>query len=517
MRMLPSRYVRADPALVKGKPAAVRRHVLAPLKGLSLETKKGNTDPLLAPILDNWIIEEGVCRVRPGYRKVVQIGTAAIESLVPFYGSPNKLAAATSGKLFDMAGTEIATGFTSDDWSWTAFSNLSATDYTVMCNGADGVWSWDGLAVVEETITAPSGSPHIIPANFAMVLSHMNRLWFADKANLAVYYLPIQTKSGEVKELPLNALFRRGGSVRALYTWTVDGGTGLDDKLVIFSSNGEAVIYNGVDPDTDMQLDGIYRFDSPMSHRSVVNYGGELYCLISTGLVPMSTLMRAESEQLGTTDKAVTTEFSKVAMNYRDRPGWEVLLNHSSGLIYCNMPLGAPNKYRQMVRFMPNPIWASWSAIPSRCWNWVDNRVFFGSDDGGVYELHPAMLNDAGNPITVDMQMAWSMYGTVGEKKFNRVRPYIQTDGTPRPWIDVRVDYDTSPPTNQPDISTSDIGSTWDEADWDTSSWAGAILTKNNWQGVAGRGVVGSIRLRAAISNCEFAVAGFDVEFEVGT
>ena len=92
----------------------------------------------------------------------------------------------------------------------------------------------------------------------------MNRLWFADSANLAVYYLPLQQKTGEVKVLPLNAMFKRGGSIRAMYTWTIDGGMGLDDQLVIFSTNGECVIYGGIDPDADgdFQLVGIFRFDA---------------------------------------------------------------------------------------------------------------------------------------------------------------------------------------------------------------------------------------------------------------
>ena len=64
-----------------------------------------------------------------------------------------------------------------------------------MVNGVDGVVSWDGTTFVAETVTAPAGETWIIPAKFDKVLSHMNRLWFADSQNLAVYYLPVQTKS----------------------------------------------------------------------------------------------------------------------------------------------------------------------------------------------------------------------------------------------------------------------------------------------------------------------------------
>ena len=51
----------------------------------------------------------------------------------------------------------------------------------------------------------------------------------------------------------------------------------MDDQLVIFSTNGECVIYSGIDPDSDFSLVGIFRFDSPMSKHCVVNYGGDLY------------------------------------------------------------------------------------------------------------------------------------------------------------------------------------------------------------------------------------------------
>ena len=63
----------------------------------------------------------------------------------------------------------------------------------------------------------------------------MNRLWFADDSTWRVYYLPLQQKTGELKYLPLNAMFRRGGTIRAMYTWTIDGGAGMDDQLVIFT------------------------------------------------------------------------------------------------------------------------------------------------------------------------------------------------------------------------------------------------------------------------------------------
>jgi hypothetical protein len=606
--MLPARAF-SKPLQVK-KTVAKVEHVSAPLKGLSLSSKLTPSDPLSATILDNFNVDENQISIRAGTTlHYTYSSPMPVWCLIPYYGGVNRLAAAINGEIRMLDGTLVKGSFTSNDWHWTSFSNLSATEYTVMVNGSDGVWSWDGATastapvpvtvtslsntnpaictvapadiakfsdgmivkieggvaptmdtangqrlimsvnsppntfqlvgvdliagtapqttgviatvpgtgIVKEAVTAPSYATHINPDHFDIVISHMNRLWFADKSNLSVYYLPLQQKTGEVVELPLNAVFRRGGHIRAMYTWTRDGGAGLDDMLVVFSSNGECVMYSGIDPDSDMQLVGIFRFDSPMSKHSIVNYGGELYVLISTGLVPMSTLLKAESEQLGQSDQNIVSAFFKTALAYRSRPGWSVIHNPSSGRMICNMPLGAANSYKQVIRHMPKAIWSTWSGLPARCWAWIDNRVYFGSDDGKVYESHPTYLNDDGNPIRVDVQPSWRNFDSAASKQFKMVLTYVITDGVPKLLIEIRVDYDDSEPTNQPDsVTTAAPGAEWDLATWDAADWAGKQKNWNNWQGVSGLGRHGAPRLVAHVSNCTFAIAGWDVLYEEG-
>jgi len=615
MRLMPSRaFSTPQPALTK-KGAAKLKHISAPLKGLSLSSKLTEGDPLTAPILDNFNVEENQISCRAGtLRRFARPDKAAIWALIPYHGGLNKLAAAAAGEIFLTDGTVIKDGFGSNDWHWTSFSNLSATEYTVLVNGQDGVWSWDGgddstpatlvnvtsltnanpavvtvdaadigkfsngqvvmisgatgaglelangqqlvvnlvgnsfalygvdtssgaapqttgvkaevpgTGLYKESVTAPSYLPHIQPDQFNIVVSHMNRLWFADSSNLSLYYLPIQQKSGEVTEIPLNAVFKRGGNIRAVYQWTTDGGSGLDDMLCIFSTNGEVVIYRGVDPDSDFTLVGIFRFDSPMNKHCVLNYGGDLYVLISTGLVPMSTLLKQESEQLGQQDKNIFSLFFNSTFAYREANGWGVMLNPSSGRIICNIPQGSANNYKQAVRHMPKTVWTTWSSLKSRCWGWIDNRLFFGSDDGEIYEINPNFLNDNGAAIRVDVQPAWSSYGSSSIKQFKMLLAYIITDGVPKHRLDFRVDYDDSNPTNTPDLTEAADGATWDEASWDDPAtpedegeyWAGGARMWNNWQGVAAIGRVGAPRLTADILNCKFAIAGFDVLYEQG-
>jgi hypothetical protein len=617
MRLLPSRYDQPKPQRAKPLSSKVK-HFTAPLKGLNLDTRKVEGDLLTATIMDNFIVEENQIRIRPGYKLVIDYAKAnPVERLIPYSGTPSRLLAAIDGELRHVAvgGDLLLDGFNSNDWHWTAFSNLSDTKYTVMVNGADGVWSWDGgltatdpipgvavvsisntypavctvasgdidkftdgmfvtiagvidtgmevcngthrianvgspantfelvgvdataaappgtvtgtitvdvpgSGMVKELVTAPVGEAWVVPDSFHIVLSHMNRLWFADPTNLAVYYLDIQAKSGQLSLFPLSAVFRHGGSIRAMAAWTRDGGAGLDDVLAIFSTQGECVLFSGIDPDTpeNFQLVGIFHFDAPMSKHSVLNYGGDLYVLIGTGLVPMSKLIQSETAGLGRVDQSVYTEFLKSSMSHRGLPGWSVVLIHNTGRMVCNMPDGGADKYRQMVRFMPNPIWASWSAVPSRCWCWENDRIFFGSDKGKVYEGSPSFLSDDGKAIVADVQMAWSSYGTPARKHFKMIKPYILTDGLVKPYVDMHVDNEVSKPKSQPATNLgSTQGADWNTATWDVDYWAIREQTNVNFSGIGRLGNVGAIRLTASVFNCNFAVTAFDVLWEPGS
>jgi hypothetical protein len=612
MRLLPSRYFHPSQPLVVKKGGVSRvSHFAAPLKGLNLSTALTPGDPLTAPILTNFYVEEDRITCRAGFRKVATMpGLAPIWHLVPHYGEPERLLAATNHTLCNAVdGTLVRSGFTSDDWHWTSFANLAQKKYTVMVNGADGVWSWDGglaadgaavslaagaiskadpavvtvtageignfhngmdvriagaigdFAVcngnhiiasvgtppntftlpgidtsaatgtsaagttatplgsfIKETVTATPGENWINPDQFQIVVSHMNRLFFADNTNLAIYYLPIQQKTGEVSVLPMNAMFRRGGAIRALATWSIDGGTGMDDMLVCFSTNGEAVIWRGLDPDEDFTMVGIFRFDAPMSKHCVINYGGDLYALIPTGVVPMTTTIRSETENLGKEDKSVISYFLKTAINFRDRPGWELFLNPSTGRLFANIPTGAANGYDQMIRHMPQPLWSQFKDVPARTWNWLDPFVYFGDDFGAVYEMHPKYQSDDGQPIVVDVQTAWNLFKTASVKHFKMLYPHIITDGgtPPRAYVEVKVDYDTKFPVNQPDIFTGGQQATWDEAVWDVDYWVTGSRTEGNWQGVSALGRVGAVRLRVGVLDCTFSITGWDVIYETG-
>jgi hypothetical protein len=525
-------------------------HVSVPLKGLSRYAQLNEADPLLASILTNWIVEQDRISLRPGYTQVGSIADGrVISTMIPFYGVGQKFIVGAGDGLFNATGTRIGTKvYGGDQWQWTSAANLSQKKYTIMVNGFNGVVSWDGssgslpslqadeigipeadpdgfqqleviLAQPREAGPRAVAPPSFDPNKFDKVLAHMNRLWFADSQDLIVYYGPLQVVDGTLTlgMLPLNAYFRRGGTIKSLMTWTFDGGVGMQNLLVIFTTNGEAAIYSGSDPDTasDFKLVGIYRFDTPMGPGCTVNYGGELYVLISTGLVPMSTLLKAEQDNLGTSDLNVMQEFIDVSKTFRSAYGWSVIINSQTNHAICNMPIGS-GKYNQLVRWMPSAVWSKWTDLPARCWAWLGNHAYFSSENGKIYQTGPEYLDDNGAAINVDVRFAWSSFKSVNKKQFKLARLYMVSDSLPKPFVDVEVDYITEPPTNLPDIATVATAANWNTATWDVNGWAMDAVPRQHWQGVVGLGRVGAPRIRASLQGCTFALTGADIIYEEG-
>ena len=82
---------------------------------------------------------------------------------------------------------------------------------------------FEGLYEVDPNgFTYPNSMSSRAPPGFDVkkldkVLAHMNRLWFANSTDLALYYLPVSDHDRDhERTLPLNAYFKRGGTIRAI-------------------------------------------------------------------------------------------------------------------------------------------------------------------------------------------------------------------------------------------------------------------------------------------------------------
>ena len=59
------------------------------------------------------------------------------------------------------------------------------------------------------------------------------------------WYLPLNSAGGALQMIPLSGAATKGGKLLACFTWSVDAGDGLDDKLVFMTDLGELIIFTG--------------------------------------------------------------------------------------------------------------------------------------------------------------------------------------------------------------------------------------------------------------------------------
>ncbi len=156
---------------------------------------------------------------------------------------------------------------------------------------------------------------------FAYVNLFKERLYFVEKNSLSFWYLPVDSINGAVSEFPLGGIFKNGGYLQAMGTWTIDAGYGVDDLAVFVTSNGEVAVYKGSDPSdpTDWALIGIWNIGQTFARKCVFKYGGDILLLTQQGLVPLSAGLQSTrlDPRVNITDKILNRCYSHVSFLIR--------------------------------------------------------------------------------------------------------------------------------------------------------------------------------------------------------
>ena len=492
------------------------RGITAPWRGLNLRDRLEEQSTEYAIQMDNFIPENGEATLRNGYSEHVTGLPATIETLMEYAtGSATKLFAASSAGIYDVTtagavGSAAVSGLSNSRWSHTQFGTTSG-QYLVCTNGADGVRNYNGSTWATPTITGATS------ADLNYVTSHKGRLWFIEKDSLSLWYLATNAISGAATEFPLEGLVRNGGTLVAASSWSIDSGDGQDDLFVIVTSEGEVLVYAGTDPASNYSLKGIFKTARPLGNRCMVRYGGELVILTRSGPVACSELLRAVAIQDQQFAALVRSGFIEEAVANGSEFGWQAHLYTSRGWLMFNVPTDFGSEtYRQYL--LNEGSWFRFREIPAVCWGELSGTLYFGAADGTVYKADdPDAEGDNGTEIQGRLQWAWSRFGTPAKKAFKMARPHMEADAKPSPYMQMMTDYFTSPPDNQPTITSNTAGSAWDEGVWDVSSWAGSKNSYSQLIGLNGIGHVGSLHMRIRTKTLElFKVNGVEVMYETG-
>lgn len=494
----------------------------SPIGGWNARDSLAEMAPEDAVSLTNWFPTTSDVMVRFGYTKWSTGYPGQVNTLMPFNpsGGLPKLFAASGPSIYDATnggavGAPVVSGLTSDKWAYTNFST-SAGAFLGCVNGQDGYRIYDGSTWQNITSSStPISITGVDPTTLSFITSFVQRVWFIQKGTLNAWYLPVSSVGGAAQEFPLQAIFRRGGSLVSMGVWTVDGGYGMQDYLCFVTTEGEIAVYGGTDPSqsTTFSLVGVYQLGSPMGFRSFMKYGGDLLYIGKDGLGPISQLLASSrvNTQVNLTGK-IQGAISQATSLYPNSYGWCLILFPLQNMIILNIPAGL-GQQQQYVMNTITGAWCNFTGWNANHWERFADQIYFGGTD--YVGLAWDGLSDASANINALAQQAFNEFGTPLQKRFTMMRPILWTNGSPALAAAINTDYDQNVPQSTLNFIATNFA-VWDSAIWDQGLWGGSLQIAKAWQGVTGLGMTGSPTLKAATSGIETHWAASDIVFEPG-
>lgn len=413
--------------------------------------------------------------------------------------------------------------------TYTSFSSPSGEHYIAYCDEANGYLLYqEGGAwtkIVQGSGTDGRSISGSNPDAFRHVMSWKNRLWFCAENSSTAYYLPVNQFAGTVSQIDFGSRFRYGGKLVGLYSWTVDGGTGIDDYLVGISNGGDVVIYRGTDP-TFVETFGLHGVwwagQIPPGRNIASDFGGDLFILSRLGCLPLSKLVSGgliRDPNTFATEK-IANLFNILMTDRGHLPGWSIKMHPTDNLMMINVPALPDRPQLVMAMALASKGWSQQLGIPMTCMEPWNGDLYFGTADGRVCAntgfVDAQKLDGTGAlPINASMMSAYSMMGSARKKRIHMVRPYFYTDGNqPGYSASARYDFDLSDINTTASTLTTPANA-WDTGLWDTMLWGDDNATANKVGGTAGMGTAAAIIVRVTAES-NVTLLGYDVVADQG-
>ena len=515
--------------------------VPSPMGGVNFYDSLFGMPPEDAISLINWWPEVYGCSHRKGYvHWAAGIGDTVVGSLYTYHTSHGEsmLFAFTGtdpdAAMYDVtskdtasppdARTPVVTGLSTSIWQATMFATSGGTQKVFVSGQDQPIWlhqtapplviydrlsSGDGIVagtIAGDTTTVPP-TPNPNVNSFVDVTIHQRRMWFVEKDSTRGWYLPNDSVWGLARFFDFGPLFKRGGYLQSLATWTVDDGDGSNDLLVAFGSEGDVAVYGGTDVDTAdaWTLQGVYYAGAPIAgHRFHCKVNGDLKFLTQKGIVSMNNMLTSSR----VTSPATTVDTQKVQRFLAEQAGlfgflegWDVKYIAAINMVLINIPGLTLEGDVQVALNVVNGKFTLFRGmdISCICPDYQD-IFFFGNSQGHILQGwtgnadHVNSISDpAGYPITAVVQQAYNYFGTpANNKQVGLFRPNFLTDRSVVWKGNIVYDFSFFAPVVQQNPLQSPLPR-WDQAIWDAAYWSGGLHAQKQWASASGYGFAGSL------------------------
>lgn len=514
--------------------------VPSPVGGLNAIDNLAAMPATDAVVMTNIVPQPYGCMVRKGYIEHATGLPGPVPTLAELASrnGSRKIYAWSDTGMYDVTsvgpvGAPIVTGLNSPWWQHVSMGNSAGT-HLVAFNGSDnGIWvhnngvTLDRLVLGDGIVTGTW--KNVDPANLIQCTVHQHRLWAVEEDSTIGWYLPPDQIYGVASPFDFGPLFKLGGYLSILATWTIDAGDGSDDKLVAISSNGEAVVYAGINPSSasDWALVGVYFVGTPVrGRRYYTNVAGDLFLVTMTGVVSMATLVTSTQVNVSsnnTYSKKIQFLLSDITSTLSDLDGWQIQMFPSINLLFINVPSVYFGGSGQIVANAINAAWCLFTGLDALVWARIDGHPYFGAPDGKVYRAWTgdtdgvSYLGEGGTNIQSRVQTAYSYFGKPAlQKQIGMYRPNLSVvrpvSLNPQWLYDFKQVGDTFPSGAPPTPGGESI---WGIAVWGSSLWSGGMRVQRDWYQAVGLGVAASLDMRVS-SDCETLWVSTDLSVKSG-
>ena len=430
-------------------------------------------------------------------------GSGAKATIVVASGAVTTVTVTTPGSGYKVADTLSATA---------ASIGGTGSGFSIKVETVGG-WSTTTISGTN-TVT---GNP-LSPAALITVTVFKQRVWYIEANTMNVWYSTVLGYQGTLTLFPMGTLFKKGGTLMQMATWTVDNVSGMDDYAAFITTEGEVAIYQGYDPAqlSTWSLVGIFQIGRPIGRRCYTKYASDILVLTADGLTPLSKAMLTDRTQQNTelTDKirnAINADVQSFNANF----GWQVIEYPLGNKLIVNVPEAVNSTVHQWVMNDVTKAWWRFKAWNANCWELQQDSLYFGANQA-VY-LADTGYSDAGNTITADCKPAFSYFKRPGmNKEFLMARPVFLSSANIQPVVTLNIDFNDVQSAGVP-FSSGGVAP-WDTSPWDVTPWGDitASIPIKNWQGVTGYGYAASGRLTLQIKGIALQWYSIDYLFAEG-
>lgn len=478
----------------------------APVSGWNARDALASMAPTDAVVLNNWYPRPSYVEFRGGYASHATGMTGNGKTLAVYnkLAGNNEMFAMTSSGIYDVssAGAVGAVELVRTNGKHQSVMFGDGTDnWLIAVNGVDDPAYYDGSTwITVDELTSPALTDYTGNAveDFISVFVFKGRLMFIPKSSLSFWYLPAGVAGGALLEFSIAGEATKGGYLLAGATWTRDSGAGVDDFAVFFTSEGEAIVYQGTNPSsaTTWAKVGSYSIGKPLGRRCVIQYGGDAVVVTENGIFPLTALLQSGDERNKfALSYKIQNAIVDAARSYGDNFGWQAIVYPAYDALLVNVPITEDGEHQQFVMNTQTKSWCKFTDWDAEAFAVFNGELYFAQ--GTTVNKAWTGTLDGADDIVFYGKQAFQDFRDPKTKHVQMYMPMLSVNGSIAYASDVDIDFSDNEISNTASYAVTST-SLWNVGNWDEAYWASTAQTVKQWSSPAafdGRWIAAKLKI----------------------